>query len=218
MKGAQYLAYPPVVAGGPRANTIHYTNNDQLINDGHMVLMDAGCQYYGYTSDVTRCWPINGRFSPAQLEAYEAVLDVQLDLIRFCQELPTLDNLFQRMCRQLGRNLTELGFGKSKNAACLERIQMAYSFCPHHVSHYLGLDVHDTARIKRNLPLQPGMVITIEPGLYVDVNQSLAPSRYHGIGLRIEDDILITESGAVEVLTASCPKTVEDIEMAVQLE
>ncbi len=124
MKGAQYLAYPPVVAGGPRANTIHYTNNDQLINDGHMVLMDAGCQYYGYTSDVTRCWPINGRFSPAQLEAYEAVLDVQLDLIRFCQELPTLDNLFQRMCRQLGRNLTELGFGKSKNAACLERIQV----------------------------------------------------------------------------------------------
>ena len=86
-----------------------------------------GCQYYGYSSDLTRCWPVNGRFSAAQRAAYEAVLDVQLDLIKFCQELPTLDDLFQRMCRQLGRNLSELGFGKSKNimnGTCIERIQV----------------------------------------------------------------------------------------------
>ena len=139
MNGAQYLAYPPVVAGGPRANTIHYITNDKMIHDGQMVLMDAGtlailcycclntgdrnyldvlllsvgCQYYGYNSDLTRCWPVNGRFSPAQKEAYEAVLDVQSELIQLCHELPTLDALFQQMCKILGRNLSELGFGRS---------------------------------------------------------------------------------------------------------
>lgn len=143
MKGAQYLAYPPVVAGGDRANTIHYINNNQLINNGEMVLMDAGifrfvkfrlslsyhclfqlgCQYYGYTSDMTRCWPINGKFTNSQAEAYEAVLDVQLDLIQFCNERPPLDILFQRMCRQLGKNLQQIGFGKNAKS-CAERAQV----------------------------------------------------------------------------------------------
>ena len=91
---------------------------------------------------------------------------------------------------------------------------MAYSFCPHHVSHYLGLDVHDCDRVKRNISLQPGMIITIEPGIYVDLNRSSAPKEFHGLGLRIEDDILITESG-VEVLT-HCPKTVTEIEIAMR--
>ncbi|XP_046440960.1 xaa-Pro aminopeptidase 3-like [Daphnia pulex] len=210
MSGAQYLAYPPVVAGGPRANTIHYINNNQLINNGEMVLMDAGCQYHGYTSDMTRCWPINGKFTSHQTEAYEALLDVQLDLIQFCNERPPLDILFQRMCRQLGKNLQQIGFGKDARS-CVERAQMAYSVCPHHVSHYLGIDVHDTGKINRNIPLETGMVITIEPGLYVDLNRSIAPKEFHGLGLRIEDDILITETG-VEVLTQSCPKTVAEIE------
>ncbi|KAI9562058.1 hypothetical protein GHT06_013023 [Daphnia sinensis] len=210
MKGAQYLAYPPVVAGGTRANTIHYISNNQLINNGEMVLMDAGCQYHGYTSDMTRCWPINGRFTSSQAEAYEAVLDVQLDLIQFCNERPPLDILFQRMCRQLGKNLQQIGFGKNAKS-CAERAQMAYSVCPHHVSHYLGIDVHDTGTVNRNIPLEPGMVITIEPGLYVDLKRSIAPKEFHGLGLRIEDDILITETG-IEVLTQSCPKTISEIE------
>jgi Xaa-Pro aminopeptidase len=93
---------------------------------------------------------------------------------------------------------------------------MAYSFCPHHVSHYLGIDVHDTGRVKRNIPLKPGMIITIEPGLYVDLNRSMAPETFHGIGLRIEDDILITDTGSVEVLTRSCPKNVTDIEQTMK--
>jgi len=208
--GAQYLAYPPVIAGGPRANTIHYINNNQLVDDGDMVLMDAGCQYHGYTSDLTRCWPANGKFDKYQQEAYEALLDVQLSLIEFCKQAPPLDILFQRMCHLLGKNLREIGFGH-ETGSCLERSQMGYSFCPHHVSHYLGLDVHDTARVKRNIPLRPGMVITIEPGVYVDLNQKNAPKEFHGLGLRIEDDILITETG-VEVLTKDCPKTVTHIE------
>jgi len=210
MGGAQYLAYPPVIAGGPRANTIHYISNNQLVEDGDMVLMDAGCQYHGYTSDLTRCWPVNGRFDRYQKQAYEALLDVQVSLIEFCKQSPPLDILFQRMCHLLGKNLQEIGFG-TDSISCAQRSQMGYSFCPHHVSHYLGLDVHDTGRVTRNIPLRPGMVITIEPGVYVDLNQKNAPKEFHGLGLRIEDDILITETG-VEVLTRHCPKSVSQIE------
>lgn len=115
---------------------------------------------------MTRCWPINGKFTSYQKEAYEAVLDVQLDLIQYCKELPPLDALFQRMCRQLGKNLQEIGFGKT-GIKCVERAQMAYSVCPHHVSHYLGLDVHDTGRVQRDIALKPGMVVTIEPGRFL---------------------------------------------------
>jgi len=210
MGGAQYLAYPPVVAGGARANTIHYITNNQLVEDGDMVLMDAGCQYHGYTSDLTRCWPVNGRFDRYQKQVYEALLDVQVSLIEFCNQSPPLDILFQRMCHLLGKNLQEIGFG-TDSTSCVQRSQMGYSFCPHHVSHYLGLDVHDTGRVKRNLPLRPGMVITVEPGVYVDLNRNSAPKEFHGLGLRIEDDILITETG-VEILTRNCPKDVSQIE------
>ncbi|XP_021937310.1 probable Xaa-Pro aminopeptidase 3 isoform X2 [Zootermopsis nevadensis] len=168
MTGAEYLAYPPVVAGGDRANIIHYINNNQVVSEGEMVLMDAGCEYHGYSSDITRTWPVDGRFSQPQRDLYEAVLSVQTELIRMCATLPSLDNLFHAMCTLLGQHLQELGVLSSR-ATEEELSRAAYSFCPHHVSHYLGMDVHDTALIPRSVPLEPGMVITIEPGKFIAV-------------------------------------------------
>jgi Xaa-Pro aminopeptidase len=169
-----------------------------------------GCEYHGYSSDITRTWPVGGRFSEAQRDLYEAVLSVQTELITMCSALPTLDSLFHAMCSLLGRHLQELGVLSSRSTEN-ELSRAAYSFCPHHVSHYLGMDVHDTALIPRSVPLEPGMVITIEPGIYVSPSNKLAPTRYHGLGVRIEDDVLITASGPV-VLSAGCPKQIDDIE------
>ncbi|KAF2901085.1 hypothetical protein ILUMI_05141 [Ignelater luminosus] len=209
MNGAEYLAYPPVVAGGNRANIIHYINNNQIVNDGEMVLMDAGCEYHGYSSDITRTWPINGKFNQQQIAIYEALLDVQADLIKMCCDFPSLDYLFETMCTLLGKQLQNIGLiPKTVSSASL--IKMAYQFCPHHVSHYLGMDVHDTSTISRSIKIEPGMIITVEPGVYVTYNHRV-PKEFQGMGVRIEDDVLITENGPV-VLTKNCPKSVEDIE------
>ncbi|XP_032674468.1 xaa-Pro aminopeptidase 3 isoform X2 [Odontomachus brunneus] len=210
MRGAEHLAYPPVVAAGKNANTIHYISNNQIIQSGDLVLMDAGCEYHGYSSDITRTWPINGKFTPEQKALYELVLDVQKDLIKNLKNLPSLDNTFQRMCALLGKKLQDIGLIPS-NFSEDKVLAAAYMYCPHHVSHYLGMDVHDNGKIPRNIQIQPGMIITIEPGVYVSPNNPYAPIHFHGLGIRIEDDILVTENGA-EVLTKNCPKEVAEIE------
>ncbi|EEZ97679.2 xaa-Pro aminopeptidase 3 isoform X1 [Tribolium castaneum] len=210
MQGAEYLAYPPVVAGGNRATTIHYINNNQVVQDGEMVLMDAGCEFHGYSSDITRTWPINGKFSTSQREVYEVVLDVQKKLIQLCENFPTLDSLFDSMCVLLGKGLQEIGLiPKILTNQALTRA--AYQFCPHHVSHYLGMDVHDTPLITRNVKIQPGMIVTVEPGVYINHKHQQLPKEFLGMGVRIEDDVLITESGPV-ILSRNCPKEVSDIE------
>lgn len=193
MQGANHLAYPPVVAAGERANTIHYINNNQVVKDGDLILMDAGCEYYGYCSDITRTWPANGQFTRAQRNLYDVVLSVQLDLIDMCRGYPTLDSLFDTMCLLLGKRLQEIGLiNKFITGDALMRVrylsykyifivktipyicfcnkfcilfQKAYQFCPHHVSHYLGMDVHDTPSVPRSINIEPGMVFTIEPGI-----------------------------------------------------
>ncbi|XP_044756035.1 xaa-Pro aminopeptidase 3 [Coccinella septempunctata] len=209
MRGAQYLAYPPVVAGGSRANIIHYITNNQVVGENEMVLMDAGCEYHGYSSDITRTWPIEGRFTKEQEELYEVVLQTQKEVIGLCTNLPPLDSLFDSMCKILGKKLQELGLiPKSLSGTSL--LKASYRFCPHHVSHYLGMDVHDTPSITRNIPTRPGMIVTVEPGIYVQDNNEMVPKEYRGIGIRIEDDILITANGP-EVLTSSCPKEITDI-------
>ncbi|XP_019886845.1 xaa-Pro aminopeptidase 3 isoform X2 [Ooceraea biroi] len=210
MRGAEHLAYPPVVAGGGNANVIHYISNNQIIQSGDLVLMDAGCEYHGYSSDITRTWPINGKFTPEQRVLYEIVLDVQKHLIESLKEMPSLDEAFHYMCSLLGKRLQEIGL-IPKNIDDDKLVAAAYEYCPHHVSHYLGMDVHDTGKISRGIKIQPGMIITIEPGVYVSPKNPFAPSHYHGLGIRIEDDILVTENGA-EILTKSCPKEVADIE------
>ncbi|KAK6640944.1 hypothetical protein RUM44_012642 [Polyplax serrata] len=210
INGAEYLAYPPVVASGPRANIIHYINNDNIVNDGDLILMDAGCEYHAYCSDITRTWPISGKFSPAQRTLYEVVYSVQTDLIKLCSKFPTLNQLYEVMGRLLAERLKESGVISQKVPP--EEIRKCVSqFCPHHVSHYLGMDVHDTSTVPRHIPLEPGMVLTVEPGVYVNYDNRYANPEYHGIGIRIEDDVLITHEGPV-VLTEPCPKHPDEIE------
>ncbi|XP_076161817.1 xaa-Pro aminopeptidase 3 isoform X2 [Ptiloglossa arizonensis] len=210
MNGANFLAYPPVVAAGKNANIIHYVANNQIIQNGDMVLMDAGCEYHGYSSDVTRTWPINGTFTQEQKILYNIVLDIQNILINRLKEMPSLDQLFQDMCFLLGERLQEIGL-IPKHFSGDKLLSATYSYCPHHVSHYLGMDVHDTGKISRSIKLQPGMIVTIEPGIYVNPKNQFAIPEFYGLGIRIEDDILITDSGPV-ILTESCPKGIAEIE------
>lgn len=232
MRDADFLAYPPVVAAGDHANTIHYTANTvaRFQDKSDLILVDAGCDYGGYASDITRTWPLCGKFSPPQKLIYEAVLDVQEKLIS-CLTLDagkeTVDNLYKKMQTSLGEKMASIGLVSEEvandpiklNAACTE-------FCPHHVSHYLGMDVHDTSLISRNVPLEEGMVITVEPGIYIPLRSPLTskylsqvPPHFRGIGVRIEDDVLITrrnkDSLTCEVLSRACPKSVGDIEALV---
>lgn len=210
MRGAEFLAYPPVCASGNNANIIHYISNTQMTKDGDMVLMDAGCQYSGYCSDITRTWPVSGKFSDPQCVLYEVVLYTQKKLIQMCSGLPSLDFLFHAMCRLLGRKLVEAGV-ISRSLTKEEEAKVAFDLCPHHVSHYLGMDVHDTGLIPRSIPMQSGMVITVEPGIYIPKHNQVARPEFRGQGIRIEDDVLITNSDPV-VLSSSCPKEVKDIE------
>ncbi|XP_030649383.1 xaa-Pro aminopeptidase 3 [Chanos chanos] len=211
--GANFLAYPPVVAGGNRANTLHYINNNQIIRDGEMVLLDGGCEYFGYVSDVTRTWPVNGKFSMAQVELYEAVLEVQLACLSLCSPGISLDHIYSTMLALLARQLKRLGILEPGTSEA-DALKAARRFCPHHVGHYLGMDVHDTPELSRSQPLQPGMVITIEPGLYMSEVDDSCPDRFRGLGVRIEDDVVIQERGGPLVLSALTPKTVSDVESA----
>ncbi|XP_015601725.1 probable Xaa-Pro aminopeptidase 3 isoform X2 [Cephus cinctus] len=210
MNGAEFLAYPPVVAGGKNANIIHYITNNQIVQDGDMVLMDAGCEYHGYSSDITRTWPVNGTFSPEQRVLYDIVLEVQKILIQRLKDMPTLDQLFHEMCILLGRRLQQINLIPN-NFSEDKLLAAAYSYCPHHVSHYLGMDVHDTGKIPRSVKVKPGMIITVEPGIYVNQKNKFATSEFYGLGVRIEDDVLIRNEGPL-ILTRKCPKEIDDIE------
>lgn len=211
IQNADHLSFPPVVAGGNRANTIHYINNNQIIEPGELVLMDAGCEYHGYSSDLTRTWPISGEFSPAQKVLYEGLLDVQKKCILLAESgTDTLDTIYWKMLRLLGQFLQDSGcISKSVSEGCL--YQATRRFCPHHVGHYLGMDVHDSDGVSRSTPLKPGMAITIEPGIYIPDDRSDVPVEFRGNGMRIEDNILITDHG-IENLSQSCQKELKEIE------
>ncbi|KAJ6658968.1 hypothetical protein lerEdw1_019605 [Lerista edwardsae] len=208
-RGADILAYPPVVAGGNRANTLHYVKNNQLIKDGEMVLLDGGCESSCYVSDITRTWPINGRFTRPQAELYQAVLEVQKACLRLCSPGVSLENIYSLMLTLIGQKLKDLGI--PQNSSENHVFKAVRKYCPHHVGHYLGMDVHDTPDISRSIPLQPGMVITIEPGIYIPEDDMNAPERFRGIGIRIEDDVVITDNAPL-ILSADCPKEIYDIE------
>ncbi|XP_063796439.1 xaa-Pro aminopeptidase 3 isoform X2 [Pseudophryne corroboree] len=209
-RGADILAYPPVVAGGSRANTLHYVKNNQIVKSGEMVLMDGGCEASCYVSDITRTWPVNGRFSAPQEELYEAVLHIQNSCLNLCILGTSLDNLYSHMLTELGKKLKDLGIVQ-KRCSDGHIIKAARKYCPHHVGHYLGMDVHDTPDVYRSLPLQQGMVITIEPGIYIPENDHDAPEKYRGLGIRIEDDVMITGQSPI-ILSAECPKEIYDIQ------
>lgn len=174
---------------------------------------ETGCEYGGYSSDITRTWPINGTFTPAQRVLYEVVHTVQREILVVASETEniTLDQLFETMCFRLGKYLQEIGvISKSLNEVEAAR-QATFKFCPHHVSHYLGMDIHDTPLIQRNRPLKNGMVFTVEPGVYIPADCLDVPKEFRGIGIRIEDDVVYKDNG-IEVLTSDCIKDLTKLE------
>ncbi|XP_075155591.1 xaa-Pro aminopeptidase 3 isoform X2 [Haematobia irritans] len=214
MRNANHLAYPPVVAGGSNATTIHYINNTQLLKTNDLILMDAGCEYAGYNSDITRTWPVNGEFTEAQRVLYEVVLQLQKELMaKLLKEGgQTLDHLFDSMCLLLGKYLQEIGLVPKHITDVIGLTRAGYQYCPHHVSHYLGMDVHDTPQMPRSIRLLPSMVFTVEPGIYIPKDRLDVPEEFRGIGIRIEDDILINDENRIEVLTEKCKKEIIDLE------
>lgn len=204
--GARRLAFPPVVASGANACTIHYSRNNQLLSRGDLVLMDAGCELGGYCSDITRTWPVGGRFSPAQRAVYTEVLEAHQHCVAACQAGASAQEVHTLSVQKLQQGLARLGaLGGGAGGG---RVYMR--FYPHSVTHWLGMDVHDTPSVPLNEALEPGVALTIEPGLYFpdapDVPRSL-----RGIGVRIEDDVLITTDGP-EVLSAGVPVEPDQLE------
>lgn len=208
LRGAAGLAYVPVVAGDDRGNIIHYVRNDRLITgNSPLVLVDAGAKVHHYCNDITRTWPLTGRFTAAQKEIYEAVLRIQLQCIKAAQQWKSYPEMSLETLNELANllfvdELGRLGFNKPE--------RLVHRVFPHSIGHYLGLDLHDCPSVSYGEPLRAGMVITIEPGLYIPADP-LYPDRYHGIAVRIEDDILITEDGC-QVMTDLVPKHTEEIE------
>lgn len=212
--GAYSDAYTTIVAGGDHANTLHYIKNDAALKEGELVLIDAGCEYRHYATDITRTFPVNGRFSEAQREVYEAVLDVQLAVIAQIGPGVPKSELQKNAEWMLCEKMVALGILSGDVDELLEA-KAHKKYFPHGIGHWMGIDVHDQAPYYdengEELPLEPGMVLTIEPGLYLPANDETLPERYRGIGIRIEDDILVTETG-FENLSIAVAKTVEAIE------
>ncbi|CAO3631057.1 unnamed protein product [Cunninghamella blakesleeana] len=207
MRGSSMLAYVPVVAGGSNALSMHYVRNDMVLNDNDLVLVDCGGEYNGYASDITRTWPVNGTFTDPQKDLYQVVLNVNKACIKLCTEATnlSLNGIHNESVKIMKQELLNIGF--STNTWELERV-----LYPHHVGHYLGLDVHDVTDISRSRKLQKNMVVTIEPGLYIPYDDRY-PKKYQGIGIRIEDNIVIgTSDSDTYVLTANTPKEVIDVE------
>ncbi|MCJ1423566.1 hypothetical protein MMC29_001450 [Sticta canariensis] len=204
-QGCDISAYVPVVAGGKHGSMIHYVRNDDILKDGELVLVDAGGQYGGYITDITRTWPIAGKFTPAQKDLYNAVLSTQRACIALCRASATvsLDKLHDIAESTLRDQLIQLGF-ELPGSRGLEAL------FPHHLSHYIGLDVHDTPGQSRKASLQAGQCVTIEPGLYIPDSPDY-PAHFRGMNVRIEDSVCVQEEHPL-VLTTEAVKEVEDIE------
>ncbi|MDF3069322.1 MAG: proline aminopeptidase [Polyangiaceae bacterium] len=215
--GCERPAYEPIVGSGVNATILHYRKNNRVMQDGELLLIDAGCELDYYASDVTRTFPVNGRFSPEQRAIYEIVLAAQDRAIETAKAGATLDEVHVASAEVITHGLIGLGLveGPFEDAMKEQRYKTFYM---HKCSHWLGMDVHDVGAYYRDgkaRPLEPGMVLTVEPGIYISENATGAAERYRGIGVRIEDDVLVTESGN-EVLTADIPRTVDAVERACQ--
>jgi Xaa-Pro aminopeptidase len=214
-RGGNGPGYGTIVGAGENATILHYIDNRCAIADGDLVLVDAGCEYGHYTADLTRTWPANGRFSPEQRAIYELVLETQKAAVAMAVPGATIEQLFEHCARKLTEGLIELELLEGPVSARIED-QGYKKYFMHGVSHWLGLDVHDAGAYMpggKARPFVPGMVLTVEPGIYIAGDAAGAPERLRGIGVRIEDDVVITEHGN-EVLTAACPKEIAEVEAA----
>lgn len=209
--GARFASYNSIVAGGNNACILHYTENDQPLKNGDLVLIDAGCEFAMYAGDVTRTFPVNGKFTQAQRDIYELVLKAQKRAIELLIPGNAIKKANDEVIRIKVQGLVELGILHGNVEDLIE--QKAYrQFYMHGLGHWLGLDVHDVGEYgeERNRTLEIGMVITVEPGLYISEDADV-PEQYKGIGVRIEDNLLMTEYGN-KILTAAVPKEIEEIE------
>jgi len=216
-RGGVGPGYPSIVAGGPNAVVLHYVTNQRRLQDGDLLLLDAGCEHGYYTADVTRTFPVSGKFTAPQQQIYEAVLEAQIAGIEKTRPGVRFQAVHDAATRVLVEHLLKLGILQgtvedSLKAGTYRRFYM------HRTSHWLGMDVHDCGtyfqRGESRL-LEPGMVLTVEPGLYFEPDDESVPAPYRGIGVRIEDDVLVTASGC-DILTREIPKTVSELEKAVR--
>lgn len=208
---ARFPSYNSIVAGGSSACILHYTENDRPLNDGDLVLIDAGCEFAMYAGDITRTFPVNGKFSQTQREIYELVLKAQKRAIELLVPGNSIKQANDEVIRIKTQGLVDLGILKGDVDTLIE--QQAYrQFYMHGLGHWLGLDVHDVGSYGQDKQriLEIGMVITVEPGIYISEDADV-PEQYKGIGVRIEDNLLMTEYGN-KILTAAAPKEIADIE------
>ena len=215
-QGASGVSYNSIIGGGENATILHYVENNAALKDGDLLLIDAGAHYKGYASDITRTFPVNGKFTKPQREIYDLVLDVQIKCVEATRPGTTVKQRQKLSIELLTEGMKELGILKGKTKDLIKK--KAYEkYYMHGVGHYLGLDVHDAGRYftdsqaKKSRAFEPGMVLTVEPGLYIPPDAKDAPAKYRGIGVRIEDDVLVTETGNIN-LTSKCPKQAEEIE------
>ena len=211
-RGARFPAYWPIVAGGANACVLHYVANDAVLNAGELVLIDAGCELAGYAADITRTFPVGARFSAAQRAVYDLVLAAQAAAIEKVRAGNACNAPHEAAVRVLAQGMLDLKLLTGSLDEALEK-ETYKRFYMHRTSHWLGLDVHDVGDYKRAgawRKLAPGMVLTVEPGLYIRAAADV-PEALRGIGIRIEDDALVTEGGC-ELITHETPKSVADIE------
>ncbi len=211
--GGSGMAYPSIVASGANATILHYTQNDRRMRDGDLVLIDAGAEFDGYCSDVTRTFPVAAGYSQPQRRIYETVLRAQKEGIALVRPGVSMEDIHRRATEVLVEGLLDIGLLSGKAGELIEKGEHA-RFYMHRTGHWLGLDVHDVGQYRIDgaaRPLEPGMVLTVEPGLYIAEDLDGVSGDYRGIGVRIEDDVLVTDAGH-EVLSAAIPKEVDAIE------
>jgi Xaa-Pro aminopeptidase len=213
--GSERPAYGSIVGSGPNATVLHYRSNNRMMEEGDLLLIDAGCEYGYYASDVTRTFPVSGKFSPEQRAIYQIVLDAQLASIEATREGATIDEVHKKSVEVVTRGLLDVGILSGEPSELIEK--EAYKpFFMHRTSHWLGMDVHDVGAYYlggKPRVLQAGMVLTVEPGIYISKNEEKVDPKWRGIGVRIEDDILVTKDGPKN-LTEDIPKAIEDLEEA----
>ena len=211
--GARFPAYNSIVGSGANACVLHYTENASKMRAGDLVLIDAGCEYQGYAADITRPFPVSGQFSNEQRAIYDVVLEAQRAAIAKVRPGNTWNQPHDATVRVITRGLIKLGLLRGKERELI-KAEAYRDFYMHRAGHWLGLDVHDVGEYRvdgRWRQLEPGMVLTIEPGIYIAADNTKVPKRWRGIGVRIEDDVVVTEQGC-DVLTGDVPKRADEIE------
>ena len=215
--GARSPAYNSIVGGGNNSCILHYVENNAELQDGDLVLVDAGCEYQYYASDVTRTFPVNGKFSPEQREIYSIVLEAHKQSMEQAKPGNKWNLMHEKSVEVIVEGLLSIGLLQGSRDEIIDKGEYS-KFYMHRIGHWLGMDVHDVGSYKQDgdwRPLEEGMVMTVEPGIYILDSMEGVDDKWKGIGVRIEDDIAITDSG-FEILTPDVPRTIEEVEQTVQ--